>query len=483
MSNQVRTRFAPSPTGYMHIGNLRTALYSYLIAKINNGKFILRIEDTDQERYIEGATNVIFNTLKLAGLKHDEGPDIGGDFGPYIQSQRKHLYKQYAEELVSIGGAFRCFCSKERLTAIKEECIKSGTPNKYDQHCLHLSQQQIQEKLDANEPYVIRQLVPSYGETSFDDIIYGHISIPNNLIESQILLKSDGMPTYNFANVIDDHLMNITHVVRGSEYLSSTPKYNLIYKSFGWDTPTYIHLPPVMKNSSEKLSKRNGDASFEDLIAKGYLVDAVINYIALLGWSPGDTTEIFDLKQLEKIFSISGISKSPSIFDIDKLTWLNGEYIRSMTLEQFHQYALPYYSEISPIKNIDLMKVSALLKARTEVLSAIPEQIDFFAELSDYDIELYVSKKMKSSLESSKSSLMAAQTALLQLEDWNFDSIHDTLINLVQSLGVKNGQVLWPVRVSITGKQFTPGGAIEIAEILGKEETLKRIEIGIKNLQ
>ncbi len=482
MAKEVRTRFAPSPTGYMHIGNLRTALYEYLIAKSNGGKFILRIEDTDQERYVEGSVDVIYETLKQTGLTHDEGPDVGGNYGPYVQSQRKSIYMEYALKLVENDKAYYCFCTKERLAELKDKCEKAGLVNKYDGYCTNLSKDKIQENLQANVPYVIRQKMPQSGTTCFSDAVYGTISVENNQLDDQILIKSDGLPTYNFANVVDDHLMEITHVVRGSEYLSSTPKYNLLYEAFGWEIPTYIHLPPVMKNATEKLSKRSGDASFGDLIEKGYLVEAVMNYIALLGWSPGGTQEIFSLKELEQAFSIHGISKSPAIFDIEKLNWLNGEYIRNLSDEEFHKFALPYYDGAIANKNIDLKKLSAILKARTEVLGTIPSKIDFFDMLPEYSIDIYIHKKMKTTFENSYINLKLALTALEGIENWNTDTIHDTIIKLVEKLEIKNGQVFWPIRTALTGKEVTPGGAIEIADILGKEESIRRIKIGIEKL-
>ena len=482
---EVRTRFAPSPTGYMHIGNLRTALYEYLIAKKYGGKFILRIEDTDQERYVEGAVDIIYNTLKLANLKHDEGPDVGGNYGPYVQSERKSIYKKYSENLINLGGAYRCFCSKERLTELKEKNEKAGILNKYDGCCRHLNEAEIQKNLENNIPYVVRQKMPTSGNTSFDDVVYGTITVENATLDDQILVKSNGLPTYNFANVVDDHLMEITHVVRGSEYLSSTPKYNLLYEAFGWSIPTYVHLPPVMKNSTEKLSKRNGDASFEDLLQKGYLVETVMNYIALLGWSPGNNKEVFSLKELEETFSIDGISKSPSIFDINKLNWLSGEYIRSMSLEEFHKKALPYYNGVILNPKIDLMKVSKLLQDRTEILGSISENVDFFDKLPEYDTALFVHKKMKTTLENSLLNLKIARGILSSVDESDFcdETLHDLLIAEVEKLQIKNGQMLWPIRTAITGKQFTPGGAIEVAAILGKAETLKRINTGIEKLQ
>jgi len=482
VSTEVRTRYAPSPTGYMHIGNLRTALYEYLIAKSNNGKFILRIEDTDQERYVEGAIDIIYKTLKMAGLQHDEGPDIGGEYGPYIQSERKQIYMDYAKKLVELGEAYYCFCSKERLNKLKEECEAAGTGYKYDRHCLKLSKEEVQKKLANGEPYVIRQKMPDTGTTSFEDVVYGTITVDNSVLEDQILIKSDGLPTYNFANVIDDHLMKITHVVRGNEYLSSAPKYNLLYKAFGWEVPTYVHVPLILKSTGQKLSKRAGDPSFEDLISMGYLAEAVVNFVALLGWSPETNQEIFSLEELIKAFNIKGISKSPAIFDINKLNWMNGEYIRKLSSEEFHELAKPYYKGAITNPNIDLKKVSKLLQARTDVLSTIPQNVDFFDKLPDYNIELYIHKKMKTTPEIALESLKASIPVLEGITCWNEQNIHDALSNLVQQMGIKNGQMFWPIRIAISGKEVTPGGAIEIADILGKDETIRRIKIGIEKL-
>lgn len=483
MSTKVRTRFAPSPTGYMHIGNLRTALYEYLIAKSNNGKFILRIEDTDQERFIEGATDVIYNTLKMAGIQHDEGPDIGGNYGPYIQSERKHLYMEYAKKLVDLGGAYYCFCSKERLNSIKESSDQNGIPVKYDRHCLNLDKSVVEKNLAANMSFVIRQKMPDTGTTSFEDVVYGTITVDNSELEDQILIKSDGLPTYNFANVIDDHLMNITHVVRGNEYLSSTPKYNLLYKSFGWEIPTYVHVPLILKSSGQKLSKRAGDPSFEDLVSMGYLVEAIINYVVLLGWSPDTNQEIFSLNELEQVFNINGISKSPAIFDINKLNWMNGEYIKKLTPDEFYDAAKPFYKGVISNPEIDMKKISKLQQGRTDVLSTVSQNIDFFDKLPEYNIDLYVHKKMKTTPEIALSSLEASLPVLEGIQEWNESTIHEALLSLVQQLGIKNGQMLWPVRTAISGKEVTPGGAIEIADILGKEETIKRIRIGIEKLK
>ncbi|NLZ48178.1 MAG: glutamate--tRNA ligase [Clostridiales bacterium] len=480
---KVRTRFAPSPTGYMHVGNLRTALYAYLIAKHEGGDFILRIEDTDQERYVEGAVDVIYKTLQLTGLKHDEGPDVGGEFGPYVQSQRKDIYLKYAKELIEKGEAYYCFCDKERLDSLKANAEDTKGAVKYDKHCLHLSQEEINKKLAEGVPYVIRQNNPTEGTTSFDDVIYGKIEVDNSDLEDMILIKSDGLPTYNFANVIDDHLMGITHVVRGSEYLSSSPKYNRLYEAFGWDIPIYVHCPPIMKDAHQKLSKRNGDASFEDLLEKGYLKDAVLNYIALLGWNPGTNEEIFSLEQLVEIFDYKNINKSPAIFDTVKLKWMNGEYIKKLSLEEFHEKALPYYRESINNSSIDLKKISALLQSRVEVLSEIPEKVDFFDKLPEYGVELYVHKKMKTNEENSLLALEKAYEKLSLLQSWTFSDIENTLMNLVKEMEVKNSQVLWPVRTALSGKQSSPGGAFELAEILGKEETLNRIKVGIEKLK
>jgi glutamyl-tRNA synthetase len=482
MGRQVRTRYAPSPTGYVHIGNLRTALYEYLIARSMNGKFILRIEDTDQERLVEGAVDVIYNTLKVCGLKHDEGPDIGGPYAPYVQSQRKDAYLPFAKELVEKGHAYYCFCSKDRLDKMRSEAESRGETYMYDRHCLGLSKEEVEEKLAQNQPWVIRQKMPREGSTTFEDMVYGSITIENNMLEDQILIKSDGLPTYNFANVIDDHLMEITHVVRGSEYLTSTPKYNLLYDAFGWEKPVYVHLPLIVKPDGSKISKRKGDASFEDLVAMGFLVEAIINYIALLGWSPEGTQEVFSLAELEKAFDIRRISKSPSSFDMEKLRWFNAEYIRAMPPEKFHSLAMPYLEKSITDKSIDLAKVSKLLQKRTELLTEIPSKVGFFNSLEDYDLSIYVHKKMKTTLEISLESLKAALPILENLEPWNEESIHGTLLSLAETMGIKNGQMLWPVRTALSGWQVTPGGAIEIADILGKEESLRRIRIGIERL-
>lgn len=478
---EVRTRFAPSPTGYMHIGNLRTGLYAYLLAKKSGGKFILRIEDTDQERYVEGAVDVIYDTLKVTGLKHDEGPDVGGPYGPYVQSERKKIYGEYAKKLVDIGGAYYCFCSKEEIAQARGSHSGEGS-FKYMDPCREMPRVESERRIANGEPYVVRQKVPVTGDTVFEDAVFGKIAVENCTLDDSVLLKSDGMPTYNFANVIDDHLMRITHVMRGVEYLPSTPKYNLLYNAFGWDIPVYIHLPHIIKQDGKKLSKREGDASFEDFVNKGYLIDAIVNYIALLGWNPGTEQEIFTLGELERAFSIEGLSKSSAMFDIKKLNWMNGEYIRKMSLDDFHKAALPYYKQVFGDRPIDLYKISGLLHDRTEVFSEIPGNIDFLRELPDYDVNMYVHKKMKTNLENSLESLKDAYQSLNAVEDWTEDSIGSVLKELVSRKGVKNGQVLWPVRTALSGKQFTPGGAIEIAAVLGKDESLRRIGIGIEKL-
>ncbi|WP_302769887.1 glutamate--tRNA ligase [Anaerotignum lactatifermentans] len=480
---EVRTRFAPSPTGYMHIGNLRTALYEYLIAKSQGGKFILRIEDTDQERQVEGAVDVIYNTLRMTGLKHDEGPDIGGEYGPYVQSERMGMYMDYAKELVEKGEAYYCFCTKERLESLKESNAEGAAFAKYDRHCLGLSKEEVQAKLDAGVPFVIRQKMPDSGTTTFSDVVYGDITVENTELDDQILMKADGFPTYNFANVVDDHLMHITHVVRGSEYLSSTPKYNLLYKAFGWEPPVYVHLPAVMRDAHHKLSKRHGDKSFEDLVREGYVVEAIVNYIALLGWSPSGTQEIFSLKELEENFDMAGLSKSPAIFDIKKLTWMNSEYLKAMDFDKFYALAEPKLKEALGDTDLDLKKIAALLQKRLETLNDIPGLVEFFKTLPEYGTELYTHKKMKTNDEIALSSLEAALPVLENLEDWNTTSIHDALMALVGELGIKNGQLLWPVRTALSGEPTSPGGAMELADILGKEESLRRIRKGIELLK
>lgn len=468
---KVRTRFAPSPTGYMHIGNLRTALYGYLYAMKEGGDFILRLEDTDSKRYVDGAVQIIYDTLKDAGIRYAEGPDVGGDFGPYIQSERGAIYRAYAEKLVELGGAYYCFCDKERIDSLKDE---NGI-GRYDKHCLHLSKEEIRDKLAAGVPYVIRQNIPESGTGSYTDLVYGEVSVDFKDIEDGVLLKSDGMPTYNFANVVDDHLMGITHVIRGSEYLSSTPKYNLMYDAFGWERPAYIHLPPIMKNSHEKLSKRNGDASYQDLVDKGYVKEAIVNYIALLGWSPKSNAEKMTLRELEENFSLAGINKSPSIFDEPKLRWLSGEYIKAMTDEEFLSLSEPFLQKSKAYGKYDSLKLAHILKTRTEVMSDIPSKIDFIEEFGPFDSALYFNKKMKSDENIAREVLPDALEKLSALEMFENAAIYAALCDLAAARGMKNGQVLWCVRVALTGRENTPGGASEMAELLGKERSLERI--------
>ncbi len=478
---KIRTRFAPSPTGYMHIGNLRTALYEYLIAKHEGGEFILRIEDTDQQREVEGAVEMIYDVIEKTGLHYDEGPDKPGDCGPYIQSQRLPMYKKYAEELVELGGAHYCFCSEEDVQN-QRDMTKEGEPFKFVDPCHDLSLEEAKARVAAGESYVIRQTIPSYGTTSFEDKVYGHIEVDNSILDESILLKSDGFPTYNFANVIDDHHMRITHVVRGNEYLSSTPKYNLIYNAYGWEIPTYVHVPPVMKDEHQKLSKRNGDASYQDLIAKGFLSEAIINYIALLGWSPEGEQEIFSLQELIEQFSIDRISKSGSIFDIEKLKWMNGVYLRKMSLDEFHQLALPYYEGLND--NVDLKELSKALQPRIVMLSEITDNIDFINAPLPFDANLYTSKKMKTNPENSLEALKWVVDKLEAFDDFEDDEkFTQFFVDIAAEHEVKNGRVMWPVRVALTYKSFTPGGAVEIAHIIGKEETMRRIHAAIADLE
>ena len=476
---EVRTRFAPSPTGFMHVGNLRTALYEYLVAKSQGGTFVLRIEDTDRERLVEGAEDVIYKTLDQVGLKHDEGPDIGGEYGPYVQSERKDLYKPYAEQLVREGKAYYCFCSKERLESLHDADGLGG----YDRHCRDLPQEEIQQNLAEGKPYVIRQKVPLEGTTSFTDTVYGEISIENKEIEDQVLLKADGYPTYNFANVIDDHLMHITHVVRGSAYLTSTPKYNMLYDAFGWEIPTYVHLPLIMgKNedgSVSKLSKRHGSTSFQGLLEEGYLAPVITNYIALLGWAPKDNREIFSLPELVEAFDLEGISKSPAVFDYDKLNWFNGEYIKAMGEAEFTANAMPYYREVFGDREMDWTILHGILQARITKFKEIPALLSFFRELPDYPVEFFFNKKSKTNEENSPAMLQAAIARLETVTDWALEPIHDSLIALAEELGVKNGTLLWPVRIAASGTLVTPGGAMEILTLLGREEALRRLKAGL----
>lgn len=469
--NKVRTRFAPSPTGYMHVGNLRSALYPFLFARQNKGDFILRIEDTDLERYVEGAIEVIYNTLAKAGITIDEGPNEGGDYGPYLQSQRKDIYHHYAKQLIEKGVAYYCFCDKERLDNLSDE---KGI-KRYDKHCLHLSKAEIENNLKNNVPYVIRQNMPTEGYSEFDDLVYGHMRIDNKELEDHILIKSDGMPTYNFANVIDDHLMKITHVIRGNEYLSSTPKYNFLYDAFGWERPQYMHLTPIMKDATRKLSKRYGDVNFDDFLKKGYLPHAIVNYIALLGWSPKDNQEKFTLEELIENFSISGLSKSSSVFDENKMKWLNGEYIKELDFETFMEYATPFF-EISNIKGLyDYRKLGVLLQSRIEIFSEIPEKVNFLAEFKKFDNELYFNKKLKIDENLARVVIDKSIDVLSQVENWNEDNLHQAVKDISESLQLKTGQVYTVLRVGLTGVTVTPGGSVEMADILGKEESMRRL--------
>jgi glutamyl-tRNA synthetase len=479
--DRVRTRFAPSPTGYMHVGNLRTALYAYLTAKKGNGDFILRIEDTDQSRQVEGAVDIIYNTLRETHLFWDEGPDIGGPYGPYVQSERKPIYKKYAEELVEKGYAYYCFCTEERLEEVNKIKKMSGQPTGYDGHCRNLSKEEVQANLAAGMPYVIRQRIPDSGQTYFDDLVYGRITVDNSTLDDQVLLKSDGMPTYNFANVVDDHLMKINPVIRGSEYLSSAPKYNLLYQAFGWEIPDYVHCPPVMRDAHNKLSKRHGDKSYEDLVEMGFLKEAILNYIALLGWSPKSDQEKFTLRELEQVFDPANISKSPAIFDIEKLKFLNGEYIRELSGAEFKELAMPFIRKsVKGECNFD--ELCHVLQKRCEMLGDLPQQVDFIDEMPRYDISLYTNKKMKTNPENSLDSLKKILPVLESIDDWNFDTIHTQLMDMIKKLGAKNGLILYPLRVALSGKQFTPGGGTELSAILGKEKTISRVKRAIEKL-
>ncbi len=479
---KIRTRFAPSPTGYMHLGGMRTALYTYLFTRQNGGAYVLRIEDTDQSRYVEGATDVIYRTLRGIGIDWDEGPDVGGDYGPYVQSERKDMYLPYAKQLVETGKAYYCFCANEELDARREAAAARGETYKYDKHCLRLSKEEIQAKLDAGEPYVIRQNVPEQGEASFDDLIYGRIAVDCADLDDQILIKADGMPTYNFANVVDDHTMAITHVMRGNEYLASTPKYNLLYDAFGWEKPVYIHLTNIMRDATHKLSKRTGDAYYEDYIAKGYLKDAILNYVALLGWNPGDEREFFTLPELVEAFSLKGLSKSPAIFDPAKLTWMNAEYIRRLTPEQYTKEALPWYAKAG-VAGMDLAVLCRILQPRTEVFGQLPEMVDFLVALDEgYDVELFTNKKSKTDAEVSGAVLDMVIPALAALPEWTEEALHGALIGMAEANAMKNGTLLWPVRIALAGRAVTPGGAIEIAFLLGRDEALRRLALGRKKL-
>ena len=483
--SKIRTRFAPSPTGRMHVGNLRTALYEYLIARHEHGTFVLRIEDTDQERFVPEALDIIYNTMKLTGLQHDEGPDKDGGYGPYVQRERMQtgVYLDYDKQLVEKGEAYYCFCTKERLEELRASSKTEDGKEiaKYDKHCLHLSKEEVQAKLDAGIPYVIRQNNPTEGTTTFHDAIYGDIEVDNAELDDMILIKTDGYPTYNFANVVDDHLQEITHVVRGNEYLSSAPKYNRLYEAFGWEVPEYVHCPTITDENHKKLSKRCGHSSVEDLLDQGFLPEAIINFVALLGWSPTEDREIFSLKELEEVFDYHHISKSPAVFDIVKLRWMNGEYIKAMDMDAYMEHALPVVKEVVT-KDYDLKKIAELLKTRIEVFPDIKEKIDFFEELPEYDVAMYTHKKMKTNTENSLEVLQDMLPRLEAMTDFSIDEIEEVCKAYIAEKELKNGRVLWPLRTAVSGKQMTPGGAYEIMEILGKEESLARIRKGIEML-
>ena len=480
--SKVRTRFAPSPTGRMHVGNLRTALYAYLVAKHEGGDFILRIEDTDQERYVEGAVDIIYRTLQKTGLIHDEGPDKDGGCGPYVQSERQAqgIYLKYAKELIDKGEAYYCFCDKERLEGLKK-VVAGKEIHVYDKHCLHLSKEEVEEKLAAGVPYVIRQNNPTEGTTTFEDEIYGDITVDNAELDDMILIKSDGYPTYNFANVVDDHLMGITHVVRGNEYLSSSPKYNRLYEAFGWEVPVYIHCPLITDENHQKLSKRCGHSSFEDLVEQGFLTEAIVNFVALLGWSPADNQEIMTLEELVEKFDYHHMNKSPAVFDYTKLKWMNGEYIKKMDFDKFYEMALPYIKEVIT-KDYDLKKIAHMVQTRIEIFPDIRDHIDFFEELPEYDVAMYTHKKMKTNAQTSLEVLQEILPVLEAQEDYSNDALYQTLLKYVEQKGCKNGYVMWPICTAVSGKQMTPGGATELMEVLGKEESLARIRKGIELL-
>ncbi len=481
---KIRTRYAPSPTGRMHVGNLRSALYEFLIAKHDGGDFMLRIEDTDQERFVEGAIEIIYHTLEETGLVHDEGPDKDGGYGPYVQSERMKtgIYLKYAQELVEKGEAYYCFCDKERLDSLKSSVVDGKEITVYDKHCLNLSKEEVEANLKAGKPYVIRQNNPTTGTTSFHDELYGDISVDNAELDDMILIKSDGYPTYNFANVIDDHTMNITHVVRGNEYLSSTPKYNRLYQAFGWEIPTYVHLPLITDENHKKLSKRSGHASFEDLLEQGFLSEAVVNYIALLGWSPEDNREIFSLDELIKEFDFHRISKSPAVFDMQKLRWMNSEYFKAMDPDRFYEMALPFIKEVVK-KDMDYKKIASMVQSRIETFLDIKDHIDFLEELPSYDTEMYTHKKMKTNEETSLTVLKEVLPLLEAHEDYSNDSLYEMLSQFVTEKEYKNGYVMWPIRTAVSGKQMTPGGATELMALLGKEESIARIKKGISLLE
>ena len=472
---KVRTRFAPSPTGYLHIGGLRTALYGYLYSKRYDGEFILRIEDTDTARYVDGSVQIIYDTMRDSGIMYDEGPDVGGNYGPYVQSERKDIYTEYAKKLVELGGAYYCFCTPERIETLRDE---AGNV-RYDKHCMKLSKEEIEKKIANGEPYVIRQNIPTEGVGTYHDLVYGDISVDYKDIEDGILIKSDGMPTYNFANVIDDHLMGITHVIRGIEYLSSTPKYNLMYDAYGWERPVYIHLPPIMKDAQHKLSKRNGDASYEDFIKKGYVKEAIVNYIALLGWSPKGNVEKMSLKDLTENFSLDGIGKSPAIFDETKMKWLNGEYIKEMSFEEFKERAYSFLKDSKAYGKYDEDKLLSIAKGRVQIFSEIADKVDFLEEFENYDLSLFENQKQKSSVELAKNILPEIKATLENLTEWSNQALFTALVELSAKLEIKKQALLWVTRIAITGKEATAGGATEVADILGKDETIKRIDFSI----
>ena len=476
---EVRTRFAPSPTGFMHIGNLRTGLYAYLFARKHGGKFILRIEDTDQERKVEGAVEMIYRTLETAGIDYDEGPDKDGGYGPYVQTERMGIYKEYAEKLVELGGAYYCFCTKERLESLADE---NGV-HTYDKHCRNLSKEEVARRIAAGEPYVIRQKVPENVASSYVDMVFGEISVDTADIEDGVLLKSDGLPTYNFANVVDDHLMGITHVIRGTEYLSSTPKYNLIYDAFGWQRPMYMHLPPIMKDATRKLSKRFGDANFEDFISKGYLPEAVVNYIALLGWCPKDNREKMTISEMIEAFDTDGISHSSSIFDEAKMRWLNGEYLKAMSPDEFYVVAKPWIEKGLKGQDFDLKEIASLMQTRVDVLGDIPEKIEFLNDFGEYDLNMYIHQKMKVDLDVAKRAVRVAIDALKDFDDWTDEAIKERIKVAAEEAGMKGGQVMFSMRVALSGAPVTPGGAIELAKVLGKEESLRRMRYSLELLE
>ncbi|TGY96872.1 glutamate--tRNA ligase [Petralouisia muris] len=482
--SKIRTRYAPSPTGKMHVGNLRSALYEFLIAKHEGGDFMLRIEDTDQERFVEGATDIIYRTLDKAGLKHDEGPDKDGGFGPYVQSERMQtgIYMKYALELVEKGEAYYCFCDRERLESLKTEIVEGKEIMMYDKHCLSLSEEEVKANLAAGKPFVIRQNIPKEGTTTFHDELYGDITVENAELDDMILIKSDGYPTYNFANVVDDHTMNITHVVRGNEYLSSSPKYQRLYDAFGWESPVYIHLPLITDENHKKLSKRSGHASFEDLLEQGFVTEAVVNFIALLGWSPEENREIFSLEELIQEFDYHRISKSPAVFDMVKLKWMNGEYLKAMDFDRFYELAEPYLKEAVK-KEYDLKKIAAMVKTRIEIFPDIAEHVDFFEAVPEYDVSMYAHKKMKTTPESSLEVLRELLPIFEAQEDYSNDALYETLCNYVKDKGCKNGYAMWPVRTAVSGKQMTPGGATELMEVLGREESVARLKAAIVKLE